>query len=353
MIRKIFKLSLFYDDMARQKDLKIATIGSHSALQILKGAKDEGFETILICKKDNVKPYKMFGPLADEIITIDKYADFWDVENKLIDENAVLIPHGTLAAYTDVLKIKKSKLMYFGSKDVLEWESSRLKQRDWLKKAGLRQPKIFDKPEDIDRSVIVKFYGAEGGKGYFVANTSDDFYKKISAHKGKRYIIQEYIIGVPIYNHYFQSPIHDRLEIMGFDKRYESNVDSIGRISARDQIALKSVDPSYVITGNIPLVIRESHLNEVAEIGEKLVSSSAKLCKRALFGPFCAETIITPEKEIYTFEMSARIVAGTNPYIQGSPYTHLMWNEPMSTGRRIAREIKLANETNELKKILG
>ena len=28
--------------------LKIATIGSHSALQILKGAKDEGFSTILI-----------------------------------------------------------------------------------------------------------------------------------------------------------------------------------------------------------------------------------------------------------------------------------------------------------------
>ena len=108
-----------------------------------------------------------------------------------------------------------------------------------------------------------------------------------------------------------------------------------------------------VITGNIPLVIRESYLNEVFEIGEKIVSASAKLAKRALFGPFCAETIITPEKEIYTFEISARIVAGTNPYVQGSPYTQLMWDEPMSTGRRIAREIKLATEKNKLKKVLG
>ena len=49
---------------------------------------------------------------------------------------------------------------------------------------------------------------------------------------------------------------------MGFDKRYESNVDSLGRISARDQIALpkEQVDPSYVIVGNMPVVVRESFL---------------------------------------------------------------------------------------------
>ena len=339
--------------MAKQKDVTIATLGSHSALQILKGAKDEGFKTLLVCRKDNVKPYKMFGHLADEIITIDSYKNFWDVEQKLIDNNAVLVPHGTLAAYTDVNDIKKSKLMYFGSKDILKLEASREKQRDWLKKAGLRQPLIFKKPEDIDRSVIVKFYGAEGGKGYFVANTAEDFYKKIQAHKGKRYIIQEYIIGVPFYNHYFQSPFFNRLEIMGFDKRYESNVDSIGRISARDQIALKNVDPSFLITGNIPIVIRESFLQETIDIGENIVKASGKMVDKALFGPFCAETIITPEKEIFVFEISARIVAGTNPYIQGSPYTHLMWNEPMSTGRRIARELNLAINENKLKKVLG
>jgi len=29
----------------------IATLGSHCALQVLKGAKDEGFKTVLICEK--------------------------------------------------------------------------------------------------------------------------------------------------------------------------------------------------------------------------------------------------------------------------------------------------------------
>jgi 5-formaminoimidazole-4-carboxamide-1-(beta)-D-ribofuranosyl 5'-monophosphate synthetase len=53
------------------------------------------------------------------------------------------------------------------------------------------------------------------------------------------------------------------------------------------------------------------------------------------------------------FEISARIVAGTNPFINGSPYTWLRYNEPMSTGRRIARDIKQAIEMDKLDLILG
>ena len=48
----------------------------------------------------------------------------------------------------------------------------------------------------------------------------------------------------------------------------------------------------------------------------------------------------------------SRIVAGTNLYIEGSPYTQLRYNEPMSTGRRIAREIKTAVEKKVLDKIV-
>ena len=53
-----------------KKDITIATIGSHSALQILKGAKDEGFKTLVVCVKGREKPYKSFN-VADEIIIID------------------------------------------------------------------------------------------------------------------------------------------------------------------------------------------------------------------------------------------------------------------------------------------
>ena len=58
--------------MVVDKNYKIATLGSHSALQILKGAKDEGFSTICVCIKGRDKPYKQFN-VADEIITIKGY----------------------------------------------------------------------------------------------------------------------------------------------------------------------------------------------------------------------------------------------------------------------------------------
>jgi 5-formaminoimidazole-4-carboxamide-1-(beta)-D-ribofuranosyl 5'-monophosphate synthetase len=220
----------------------------------------------------------------------------------------------------------------------------------------LKLPKIFKKPEDIDRPVIVKFHGADGGKGYFLAKNFKDFKRKIKLHpESKKYVIQEYNLGVPMYAHYFHSPLTGETELMGFDKRYESNVDSLGRISARDQMALpkEDVDPSYVIVGNMPIVVRESFLPKYIQQGEDVVKISKKIVPPGLFGPFCLETIMTPDEDIVTFEISARIVAGTNPYIHGSPYTWLKYDEPMSTGRRIAREIKIAIKKNQLNKILS
>lgn len=330
---------------------KICTIGSHSALQILKGAKDEDFSTVVIAIKGREKPYEFFK-VADETIVLDSYNDFFKIEEELIKNNCVIIPHASFIEYIGYKKIEKLRLPYFGNKKILKWESDRGLQREWLKKAGLRLPEIFKKPEDIDRLVIVKFHGAKGGKGYFLAKNVDDYNKKIKHYPNEKPVIQEYIIGVPIYIHYFYSSLTDELEIMSFDKRYESNVDSIGRISARDQMALKNVDPSYVVVGNVPIVIRESLLSEVIEMGEKVIKESKKIAKPGLFGPFCLETVVTPEQEFFVFEISARIVAGTNPFVPYSPYSYYKYDGPMSTGRRIAREIKIAFKQNKMDKIL-
>jgi len=340
--------------MVVDKSYKIATLGSHSALQILKGAKDEGFSTICICIKGREKPYKQFK-VADKIITIKNFKEFEKTQDNLIKEKAILIPHASFITYMGFERIENLKVPYFGNKKILKWESDRSLERKWLKQAGLKLPRIFRKPEEINKPVIVKFHGADGGKGYFLAKNYKDFQKKIKLHQEKKYVMQEYILGVHMYAHYFHSPLTNETEVMGFDKRYESNVDSLGRISARDQMALpkEQVDPSYVIVGNIPVVVRESFLPRYIQKGENVVKISKKLVKGGLFGPFCLETIMTPDEDIITFEISARIVAGTNPYIYGSPYTWLRYKEPMSTGRRIAREIKMAIEKNKLSKVLG
>ena len=155
-----------------------------------------------------------------------------------------------------------------------------------------------------------------------------------------------------MYTHYFHSPVTGELEIMSFDKRYESNADSIGRIAAKDQVDV-GIRTTYTITGNVPLVLRESLLHKAFEMGEGAIEASKKVVDRGLWGPFCLEAIIDPNLDFYVFEISARIVAGTNPFVNGSPYTWLRYDEPMSTGRRLARDIKEAIGKDELEKVLG
>ncbi len=337
--------------MAR-RNYTIATIASHSALQILKGAHDEGFKTIAICKKGHERPYTMFG-VADEIISVDSYSEFPSLQETLQKKNAIIIPHGSFITYMGYEVVEELNIMYFGNKEILKWESDRHLEREWLKQSGCKLPMVFKNSHEIDRLVIIKFMGAGGGKGYFLARDEKDFKRKIKPYPGREHVIQEYIIGVPLFVHFFYSPLTKEIEFMGCDIRYESNVDSLGRISARDQIVLPNIDPSYVIVGNIPVVVRESFLSRLIELGESVVRESMKLAPPGLFGPFCLETILTPEEDIYVFEISARIVAGTNPYVYGSPYTWLKYDEPMSTGRRIACEIKTAIKTKSLEKVLG
>ena len=50
----------------------IATLGSHCSLQVLKGAKDEGLKTILVCEKKREKLYRRF-PFIDELIMAVSY----------------------------------------------------------------------------------------------------------------------------------------------------------------------------------------------------------------------------------------------------------------------------------------
>jgi len=336
------------------KDFVIATMGSHSALQILKGARDEGMRNLVICKRGKERPYHSYG-VADEMILVDDWNEWTpELEAELARRNAIIIPHGSFVAYLGHERVKNMKAMYYGTKEILEWESNRSMERQWLEKADLLLPRVLENPEQIDKAVIVKFHGAGGGFGYFVVNSAEQFHEV----KDRKYpdehdfVIQEYIVGVPTYIHYFYSPITGELEIMSMDKRYESNADSIGRIRAEDQLA-SNIHTSYTIVGNMPLVIRESLLPELFEMGDRVVKTSQELCGKGLFGPFCLETIITRKLQIFVFEISARIVAGTNPYINGSPYTDLKYDVPMSTGRRIAREVKNAIEQGRLGEILG
>lgn len=337
--------------MAGRRAYKIATLGSHTALQILKGAKDEGFKTICIATPNRISLYSRFK-FIDTIIEIKKFADFPKIEGKLAKEGVIIIPHGSFVAYLGLEENKNMRVPYFGNKNVLDWESDRKLQRKWLLQAKIPIPKRFRKGDRIDKPVIVKSYGAAGGKGYFFAKNQKEFSLKIKKYKEKKFIVQEYVIGVPLYIHYFYSQITKKLEVLSIDKRYESNVDSLGRIPSQNQQGL-GIEPSFVVVGNSPLALRESLLAEAYDMGERVVETAKNLIEGGIWGPFCLETIITPEQKFSIIEISCRIVAGTNLFVSGSNYSALYFDKQVSTGRRIAMEIKEAIRAKKLKKILN
>ena len=85
--------------------------------------------------------------------------------------------------------------------------------------------------------------------------------------------------------------------------------------------------------------------------GENFVEAAKRVVSPGMNGPFCIEGVYDENAKFTSFEFSARIVAGTNIYMDGSPYYSLLFNENMSMGKRIAREIKMADSKNRLKEI--
>ncbi len=141
------------------------------------------------------------------------------------------------------------------------------------------------------------------------------------------------------------------MELLGIDRRYETDIDAIGRIPARHQMS-SDLEPSYTVVGNIPIVLRESLLPEAYSMGERFVNAARKFVPPGMPGPFCIEGVYDSNAKFTAFEFSARIVAGTNLFVSGSPYSDLLFDTPMSMGRRISLEIKRAINLSKLDLIL-
>src|SRR5256885_13623540 len=116
-------------------------------------------------------------PLAkpDDFLIVDSYADIVDQADDLVAKQVVTVPHGSFVEYMGSEVFAKLPIPTFGNREVLKWESDREKQRVWLTSAGVPMPMKIERPQDIDRPVFVKYYGAKGGRGSFIAKNHEDF----------------------------------------------------------------------------------------------------------------------------------------------------------------------------------
>jgi 5-formaminoimidazole-4-carboxamide-1-(beta)-D-ribofuranosyl 5'-monophosphate synthetase len=335
----------------------ISTLCSHSSLQIFHGARVEGFPTLGIAAGAPPRFYDAF-PLArpDRFLTVPKVKDLPSVAGHLRDAGALLIPHGSFVEYLGAEEFTQLNVPVFGNRAVIGWESDRRKSRVWLESAGCTMPRRYEDASEVDGPVIVKYYGAKGGKGFFLAKNREaleDF------RPTGPFVIQEYVLGTRYYMHFFYSPITDRgyrvgsgsLELLGMDRRDEANIDELYKLGAQEELLRAGLRPTFVVTGNVPVILRESLLPKAFEVAAGVVEKSIELFG-GMVGPFCLEGIMTEDLEFKVFEISTRIVAGTNLFISGSPYSDLV--EPhLSTGRRIAQEIHRAREQGRLDEIVS
>lgn len=339
------------------ENITIATVCSHSSLQIFYGAKREGFRTLGICIGKPPKFYEAF-PRAkpDEYLVVGSYKDILNKAEELRKKNTIIIPHSSFIALIGKEDFARMEVPIFSNREVLEWDFDRDKERQWLLGAGIQMPGKINDPLEINGPVMVEYEGAKGGKGFFVAKNYEEFNELVD--RSRKFTIQEFVTGTRYYLHYFYSPLKHEgyqlskgsLELLSMDRRVESNADEIFRLGSPRELVEAGICPTYVITGNVPLVARESLLPRIFSLGEKVVEESFSLFG-GIIGAFCIEAVIMDSLEIKVFELSSRIVAGTNLYVSGSPYSDLS-QDNLSTGRRIAQEIKEGIRTNQLDKII-
>ncbi len=110
----------------------IAVIGSHSALDVCRGAKDEGFKTLVIVEKGRDQTYaKYFRSqdnlgCVDEVVYVEKFKDILSekVQQILKKKNCIFIPHRSFEVYLndyDAIE-KKFKIPMLGNRYLLRTE---------------------------------------------------------------------------------------------------------------------------------------------------------------------------------------------------------------------------------------
>ncbi|MBM3227966.1 DUF1297 domain-containing protein [Candidatus Peribacteria bacterium] len=386
----------------QQKHLSVGMLGGHSALDIAHGAKKHGFSTICIARKGREKTYAEYfrtrsskhfsgGKMKncgciDETIVVDKFEDVLLKRHiqKLQELNTIFVHSRYFWVYfSDYAKVEEEfALPIFGSRHLLKLEerdgSTTLTtgqpyhQMHLLRDAGIRTPKAYKSPKDIDlgRMVIVKAREAQRSyeRGFFLASATD-YEERVARHIASGMIteesmqgatIEEFIVGAPVNFNFFYSPITGELELLGTDTRRQTNLDGFLRMMAEDQAWAKQFTPVKMVeTGHIAVTVKESILEKAFELGEKFVAQCKKLPRKldptgkGIIGPFALQGAVVTEdgkEDIVIFDVSFRMPGSPGTF--ATPYSRYLYGESMSVGERIGMELRAAAHENILEKVV-
>ncbi len=347
-------------------DIRIGVLGSHSALEIMDGAKDEGISTIVFCQKGRDTPYKRFSRIADEIIVLNKFKDMLSAKHQttMRDTNTIIVPHRALTAYLGYKPIENSlKVPIFGNRALFQAEerSHRKNQYYLLEKARIKHPKLFKNPKKINKLAIVKVQEKKRKleRAFFTVSSYSDYTRKVetkikqglvSRTDVKTASIEEMVIGTYLNFNYFYTPISDNVDFIGIERRLQTNINDFNAIPAAQQLEI-NVKLQNIEVGHTPASIRESLLEKVISMGDKFVKAVKKEYPPGIIGPFSLQSVITRDLDIVVYDVSLRVPG--NPIVATtSPYTKYQYGQTFGIGRRIAMEIKKAHDEERLDEIV-
>lgn len=366
-----------------QDHLTIGVLGGHSALDVCHGAKKHGFRTLAVCQKGRENVYaKHFRTrdaidragetigCVDDVIVVDRFGDIMkeEVQKELRKRNTVFIHNRYFWVYCDFHKIESEfRVPIFGSRSLLKLEEREQPKNQYylLEKAGIRLPKIFKSPKEIDRLVIVKVNEAvrEYERAFFTARNFEEYEDKaaqllkekvVTEEALKKAIIEEFIVGAPVNFNYFYTPFGDEAELLGTDTRRQTNLDGLLRLPAWTQMKLQDgFEPKMIETGHMAVTVKESLLEKIHDIGHRFVKTTQKECAPGIIGPFALQGAVTAEEareDIVIFDVSLRIPG--SPGTRFTPYSGYLYGQDVSVGERIAMEIAEGVKQGRLAELL-
>ncbi|MFQ5838161.1 MAG: formate--phosphoribosylaminoimidazolecarboxamide ligase family protein [Thermoplasmata archaeon] len=369
-----------------REKVKVGVLASHSALDVCDGGVEEGFRTLALCQAGRDEPYaRYFRALRDEngtllkgvvdeavVLKSFKEAVTERVQERLRSDNVLFVPNRSFVSYVGLEAVEDTFLIpMVGSRNLLRTEE-RTEERGYywiLEKAGLPFPRIFRTPGEIDSLAIVKLPHKVKRleRGFFTAASQEEYEEKsqrllrqgvITPEDLEEARVEKYILG-PVFNFdFFYSPLEgmgERLELLGIDWRFETSLDGHVRLPAGQQLTLlgEERDPEYVVCGHNSATLRESLLSKVFPLAERYVQATQEHFPPGMIGPFTLQTCVDKDLNFYIYDVSPRIGGGTNVHMSiGHPYGNSLWRSRMSTGRRVALEIRRALETDSLERIV-
>lgn len=362
------------------EDLCLAVLGSHSALEVCRGAKAQGLRSLVVAQEGRHRTYAEHYAYdertglgcVDETLVLERFRQVLDegTQTALNEAGAVFVPHRSFEVYLDSdyeAIEQRFQVPMFGNRHLLRIEERELhpNQYDLLAAAGIRHPRLYESYRDIDRPVLVKVLEADRGfeRAFFLARTPEEFERIAEARIAagvftekalRNATVEEYVLGALVNFNFFYSPLADRLELLGTDTRRQTNVSGLANIPAPlQEEVLDAVPLKYEEAGHVAVTVLESMLESIFEAGERFVAAAKEHYAPGVIGPFALQSIVTPgppRKDFAVVDVSPRVPG--SPGISATPYSAYLHGRPVSVGERIAKELRAGAYSDRLPEIL-